>query len=247
MPEIKVMPDPASVAHEAAERIVKLAEEAIELRGKFSIALAGGSTPEALFKLLAAEPYRDAIDWPNVHVFFGDERCVPPEDKDSNYRLARTTLLSKVAIPGDNVYRMHGEDDPEEAAKQYGTLLKEQFGDAGFSGPGNTLDLILLGMGDDGHTASLFPHTKGLHETKHRCIANWVEQKNTWRITMTYPFINAARAVFICVTGTAKADRLKEVLEGPLDPERLPVQKIAPTDGKLTWILDAGAADMAAD
>ncbi|MBV8780559.1 MAG: 6-phosphogluconolactonase [Phycisphaerae bacterium] len=238
MPEIKVMPDPQAVAHEAANRVVAAAEAAIELRGVFSIALAGGSTPEAMFKLLATDPYRSAIDWTKVHVYFGDERCVPPDHKDSNYRMARETLLSKVNIPGDNIYRIHGESDPQEAARQYGELLKEQFGDEG------GIDLILLGMGDDGHTASLFPHTEALHETKHRCVANYVDEKKTWRITMTYPFINRADAVLICVTGAAKTDRLREVLEGPLDPERLPVQKIAPASGKLTWLLDAAAAGM---
>jgi 6-phosphogluconolactonase len=130
-PEIKVVPDPESVAQTAAERIVAAAEEAIEMRGSFSIALSGGGTPKALYTILAAEPFRSAIDWAKVHVYFGDERCVPPTDPQSNYRMARESLLSKVPIPGDNVYRIHGEIDPQEAAVEYGQTLKEYFADGG--------------------------------------------------------------------------------------------------------------------
>jgi 6-phosphogluconolactonase len=239
-PEIKVLPDPAAVAAEAAERVVRAANEAVALSGKFTIALAGGSTPKALFELLASPAYRDRIDWRSVEVFFGDERTVPPDHADSNYRMARDTLLSKVPIPAENVHRMRGEIDPEEAAKEYGQMLKERFGDGG-------LDLILLGMGDDGHTASLFPGTPALRETKHRAVANPVPRLNTTRLTMTAPFINRAREVLLTVTGANKASRLSEVLEGPRDPERLPVQLIAPTSGKLSWLVDASVADMTAE
>jgi 6-phosphogluconolactonase len=239
-PEIKVLPDPAAVAAEAAERLVRAADEAIRLSGKFSVALAGGSTPKALFELLAGAGYRDRVDWPSVHVYFGDERTVPPDHKDSNYGMARAALLSKVAIPESQVHRMRGEIDPQDAAKEYGQLLKDHFGDGG-------LDLILLGMGDDGHTASLFPGTPALRETKHRAFANPVPKLNTMRITMTAPFINRAREVLITVTGANKASRLSEVLEGPRDPERLPVQLIEPASGKLTWLIYAAAAEMAAD
>ena len=234
---IKVLPDPAAVAAEAAERIVAAADEAIRLSGRFSIALAGGSTPKALFELLAGDAYRDRIDWPNVHVYFGDERTVPPDHKDSNFRMASETLLSKLPIPQTNVHRMRGEIDPEEAAKEYGQLLKDHFSDGG-------IDLILLGMGDDGHTASLFPGTPALREAKHRAVANPVPKLNTTRITMSAPFINRAREVLLTVTGANKAARLAEVLEGPRDPERLPVQLIAPSNGKLAWLVDAAAAGM---
>jgi 6-phosphogluconolactonase len=236
-PEIRVLPTPEGLAREAAERVVTLAEEAIELRGWFSIALSGGSTPRALYTLLASDEFRKQIEWTKVEIFFGDERCVPPDDEQSNYHMAREAMLSKVPIPGDNVYRMRGEIDPNEAAKEYGEMLKEKFGDRG-------LDLVLLGMGDDGHTASLFPHTQALHETKHRCVANHVEKLNTWRITLTAPFINRSHHVMALVSGAAKAARVSEVLEGPRDPERLPIQLIQPTDGQMTWLLDSAAAGM---
>jgi 6-phosphogluconolactonase len=177
------------------------------------------------------------FDWNNVHIYFGDERCVPPDHADSNFRMANETLLSKVPISPQNVHRMRGECKPNEAAKEYGQMLKDQFGDAG-------LDLILLGMGDDGHTASLFPHTAALKETKHRCVAHFVEHSTTgasWRITLTAPFINRASEVLILVAGGSKAARLNEVLHGPKDPERLPIQLIQPA-GQLLWIIDDAAA-----
>jgi 6-phosphogluconolactonase len=237
--EIKVLPDPAAVAAEAAERVVRAADEAIALAGRFSFVLAGGSTPKALYELLAGDDFRNRIDWPNVEIYFGDERTVPPDHKDSNYGMARVAMLSKLPIPQANVHRMRGEIDPEEAAKEYGLLLKEKFGDGG-------PDLVLLGMGDDGHTASLFPGTSALSETKHRAFANPVPQLNTTRLTMAAPFINRAREVIVTVTGANKASRLAEVLEGPRDPERLPVQLIQPTSGKLTWLIDTAAAGMGA-
>jgi 6-phosphogluconolactonase len=238
-PEIKVLPSAAAIAQEAASRIEQCAEAAIELNGRFSLGLSGGSTPRMLYQLLA-DNYRGAINWTKVEVFFGDERCVGPEDKESNYRMAREALLSKVPIPGDNVYRMRGEIDPQDAAKEYGSMLKERFGDAG-------LDLILLGLGDDGHTASLFPHTQALTETKHRCVANYAEHSTTgksWRITLTAPFINRCNQALFLVVGAAKADALAHVLEGETDPQRWPAQLIKPHSGKLTWLVDAAAAGM---
>lgn len=239
-PEIKVLPDANAIAREAAERIVALSEEAIEARGRFSIALAGGSTPKTLFALLASPEFVTRLDWPAIDLFFGDERCVPKDHKDSNYRMAHETMISKVPIPLDNVYRMRGEADPNEAAKEYGLMLKERFGDGG-------LDLVLLGMGDDGHTLSLFPGSKAVTEREHRVVANYAENSTTgksWRVTMTAPFVNKARHVIVMLAGANKADRVKEVLEGPRDPERLPIQLIQPTDGTMTWLLDSGAAGM---
>jgi len=237
-PEIKVVPAAAEVAREAAERVIAAASRAADEGRTFSVALSGGSTPKALFELLASDAYKSRIDWPRVEVFFGDERTVPPDHKDSNYRMAHEALLAKVPIPRDNIYRMAGERDPQQAAKQYGQMLKEKFGDGG-------MDLVLLGMGDDGHTASLFPETEALDETKHRCVANFVPKLNTWRITLTAPFINRARAVMILVAGASKAKRLQEVLEGPREPRRLPIQLISPTTGQLSWLVDAAAAGMA--
>ena len=236
-PHIRVLPDLPSIAHEAAERIVALAAEKIDSHDEFSMVLSGGSTPKTLYELLAGEEYRDLIEWTKVKIFFGDERCVPPDHKDSNYNMARIALLSEVPIPGDNVYRMRGEIDPNQAAIEYGQMLKENFADAG-------PDLVLLGMGDDGHTASLFPHSQALNETKHRCTANFVEKFNTWRITMTAPFLNRAGEIIIMVSGAAKTSVLKQVLEGPKNPKQFPIQLIDPESGKLTWLLDVAAAQM---
>ena len=240
-PEIKVFPDPAAVAQEAADRFVGLAEASIALAERFTVALSGGSTPLKMFDVLTRDPHKSAVDWARVEVFFADERCVPPDHPESNYRAAREGMLAKLPIPGDNIYRMRGEIDPNEAAKEYGLMLKEKFGDNG------GLDLVLLGMGADGHTASLFPGTPALSETKHRCVAQFVERSTTgpsWRVTLTAPFINRARDVLFLVTGAEKAARLSEVLEGPKDPQRLPAQLIAPAQGKLSWLLDAAAAGM---
>ncbi len=235
--KIRVLPDPAGVAIEAANLVVAAASRAISATGRFSIALSGGSTPKSLYELLASKTYSSAIDWPRVHVYFGDERCVGPDHPDSNYRMAREALFDHVPIPGDNVYRICGELDPEAAATDYGRLLKEQFGDDG-------LDLALLGMGDDGHTASLFPGTAALAETAHRCVKNYVPKLEAWRITLTAPFLNRSRQVVVLVAGGAKAGRIQEVLEGPHEPERLPIQLIAPERGEMLWIMDAAAAGM---
>ncbi len=234
---IKVLPTLAELAREAAERIVLRAQSAIALDGRFSLVLSGGSTPKALYELLAQPEFFQQIDWSAVHIYFGDERCVPPDHPDSNYRMAREALLSKVPIPGDNIYRMRGEADPQQAAIEYGQMLKEKF-DAG--GP----NLTLLGMGDDGHTASLFPETEALKETHHRCVSNYVPKLNAWRITLTPVFLNRSDQVLVMACGAGKAGRIQEALEGAKDPQRLPIQLISPQSGDLTWLLDAGAAGM---
>jgi 6-phosphogluconolactonase len=247
-PEIKVVADPAAVAREAAERFVQLARASIADHGRFSVALAGGSTPKAMHELLAAEPLRSQVDWPNVLAFFGDERCVPPDHKDSNFKMANDTLLSKVPIPAGNVFRMRGEADPQEAAREYGLLLKDKLPStsSGQGGDGG-LDLVLLGMGDDGHTLSLFPGTKAVDEREHRVVANYAEKSTTgksWRITMTAPFVNKARNVLIAVTGKGKAGRIQEILESGPGQVRYPIQLIQPAGGKLTWLLDQAASGM---
>ena len=239
-PEIKVLPDPSAVAAQGAERFVRAANEAIDLSDRFTVALSGGSTPKAMHALLAAEPLRSLVDWTKVQLFFGDERCVPPDHPDSNYRMARETLLSKVPIPGDNVYRMRGEIEPNDAAREYGQMLKEKFADGG-------LDLVLLGMGEDGHTLSLFPGTAAVNETHHRCVANYAEHSTTgksWRITLTAPLVNRSQEVVFLVTGANKLSALSQVLEGPRDPQRLPAQLIEPASERLTWLIDAAAAGM---
>lgn len=236
-PQIKVLPDLPAIARDAAAQIVAQAAQAIALRGRYSIILSGGSTPKTLYEMLATAEFASQIDWLKVHVYFGDERCVPPDHADSNYRMARIALLSEVPIPGDNVNRIRGEIEPEAAATEYGQLLKERFGDGG-------ADLVLLGMGDDGHTASIFPGTTAVKETKHRCVSNYVEKLQSWRVTLSAPFLNRADAVFVLVAGAGKAKKLAEVLEGPRDPEHLPIQLINPNSGQLVWLLDAAAAGM---
>ena len=237
--EIKVVPDVAGIATEAAERIARAADQAIAERSRFSIALSGGSTPKALHALLASEPYRSRIDWSKVNILFGDERGVGPEHKDSNYRMADETLLSKVPIPRQQIHRMRGElaERADEAAKEYGLMLKEQFPDG--------LDVILLGMGGDGHTASIFPHTRAIAEKEHRVIGYFAENSSTgpsWRITMTAPYINQAGEILVLLAGGDKAERLREVLSGPHEPARLPIQLIQPTRGTIAWLVDEAAA-----
>jgi 6-phosphogluconolactonase len=233
--EIRVAGSGAELIEQGAKFIADEARSAIARKGKFSIALSGGSTPRPIYAKLASEPIRSSIDWSKVSVYFGDERCVPPDSDQSNYRMARESLLSQVPIPEANIHRMRGEDDPETAAIAYGRLLKEQFGDGG-------LDLILLGMGPDGHTASLFPKTAALAETHHRCVANYVPQMSTWRITMSAPFINRAKGVMFVVQGADKAARIQQVLQGPRDGQTLPSQLIAPNSGRLIWLIDVPAA-----
>jgi 6-phosphogluconolactonase len=236
-PFIQVVADADAMAATAAERIIQLADAAIAARQVFSIALSGGNTPKTLFELLASPAYVRRVSWQSWEIYFSDERCVPPDDPQSNYRMARLAMLDRVPISPTNVHRMPGEIEPQQAATQYGQLLKDKFGEGG-------LDVILLGMGDDGHTASLFPGTAALNETHHRCVANFVPQLKTWRLTMTAPFINRAAEVMILVAGAAKAQRLAEVLEGPRDPQRLPIQLIQPNPGRLLWIMDRAAAGM---
>lgn len=241
-PIIRVLPDSKSMVIEVADRIVDIANQTAAGGEMFSLFLSGGSTPKALYELLAGEPYRGRIDWRAAEFYFGDERCVPPDSDLSNYRMAKLALFDRVPIPEANIYRMKGELDPEEAAKQYGKMLKEKF----FEGAPS---VVLLGMGDDGHTASLFPHTTALKEGHHRCVANhvpydYIPAGTNWRITLTYPFLNTAREVFILATGAGKAARIEEVLEGPNEYERLPIQGIAPTAGRVTWFLDVAAAGM---
>ncbi|HEX8323751.1 MAG TPA: 6-phosphogluconolactonase [Tepidisphaeraceae bacterium] len=239
-PIINVSQTPAELVTVMADKIVDAAGRAAALGEMFSLFLSGGSTPKALHTALASEAYRTRIDWRGVELFFGDERCVPPDSDLSNYKMALDSLISQVPIPRDNVYRMKGEIDPQQAAKEYGQMLKEKFMDAG-------PDVLLLGMGDDGHTASLFPGTEALNETHHRCVANYVPhdyipQGTNWRITLTYPFINRSREIYILATGAAKAKRIQEVLEG--DDERYPIQRVAPEFGTLTWMMDVEAAGM---
>src|SRR5437588_1011311 len=237
-PSVRVFDDPEQVAREAAGLFVRLSIEAVSERGSFSVALSGGTTPRRVYELLASDDYRTQVTWASVHVFFGDERTVPPDHADSNYRMANEALLSLVPIPAKNVHRMNGVGDAAANASEYESELRAFFGD----GPWPRLDLVMLGMGDDGHTASLFPGSAALEEQQAWVVANWVEKFQTWRITLTAPAINAARRVLFLVTGAGKADRLREVLKGERDPARLPSQLIQPRDGTLEWLVDRAAA-----
>jgi 6-phosphogluconolactonase len=235
---IVVYDNPDLLAEAAALRFINSAQAAITLQGRFSIAVAGGNTPKRVYELLASERYRSRIEWSSVHAFFGDERCVPPDHPDSNYRMVTESLLSQVPIPAVNVHRMRGEGDPALSARLYEEELRVFFAAAAWP----RFDLILLGMGDDGHTASLFPGTAALREKKAWVVANWVEQLKTLRLTLTAPAICHAAQIVFLVTGEAKARRLQEVLSSRRDPERLPAQLIQPVDGSLEWLVDKAAA-----
>ena len=240
-PEIHVSPDPAALAREAAGRFVALAGAAVAGRGRFVVALSGGSTPKALLGLLAGTPYRDEIDWGRVHVAWGDERCVPPDDEQSNYRMAREALLERVPISPGQIHRMPAElPDPRAAADAYEATLRRFF--ALSPGGWPRFDLIHLGMGTEGHTASLFPGSPVLGERERLVAAPFVEQLGAHRITLTPPAINAAREVQFLVAGAEKAAIVRRVLREPRDPSELPAQVVAPTEGRLVWLLDAAAA-----
>jgi len=233
MSEIRTYSDADHLARAAAEHFVTLASEAIAARGQFTVALSGGSTPRAAYALLAAED----VDWPRVHVFWGDERCVPPDHLDSNYRLAREALLDHVPLPVGNVRRIRGEINPEQAAADYERTLRSFFARHPEE-PTACFDLILLGMGEDGHTASLFPGTAALNEQTRWVVAHYVDKLRAWRVTLTPVVINAAAQVTFIVSGAGKADRLREVLTGPYRPDALPAQIVRPTDGRLLWLTD---------
>lgn len=235
--DVRVFQTPAELFLAASKEWASLAQKAVKNNGKFTVALSGGSTPKNLFKLLAALPPGE-IPWEQVYFFFGDERHVPPDDAESNFRMANESLLSKIHARPENVFRVQAELDAETAARNYEDQLIKFFN----LQPGQfpRFDLIMLGLGPDGHTASLFPGTKGLSETRRMVIANWVEKFNAFRITFTYPVLNAASCVMFMATGADKADAVRRVIEdrkqGP------PAGGVSPTDGKLLWFLDRDAA-----
>jgi 6-phosphogluconolactonase len=235
--QVQIAADATALARMAAEKVVAGSKRFVGEKGSFSIALSGGSTPKAMFALLAEEPFRSQVNWAKWNVYWGDERCVPPDHQESNYKMAFEALLSKVPIPPAEVHRMRGEIDPNVAATEYGKLLQDKFGDG-------SLDVVLLGMGPDGHTLSLFPGSTAVSETKHRCVSNWVEKFKTFRVTMTAPFVNKAKQIMVVVGGLDKKQRMKEVLEGPYNPTLLPIQLIdpAPNGGELLWLTDKAAA-----
>jgi 6-phosphogluconolactonase len=226
---------PEELAGAAARDFATRAKEAIDERGRFAVALAGGSTPNATYEVLARD-YANELDWSRVHVFFGDERTVPPGHEDLNYRMAYETLLSRV--PVGSVHRMRGELPPDEAAAAYEEELRSFFGQVDVP----RFDLILCGLGEDGHTLSLFPETAALDVTYRWVVANPVLKLGTARLTLTIPVLNASRAVTFLVAGESKAEALKEVLEGDADPRAYPAKLVRPESRDLTWMVDRAAA-----
>ncbi len=248
MADYTIYPDVASLVDAAAGRFIEVAHKAIEVYGSFAVVLAGGSTPRALYRRLSGAPYNNQVDWNRVYLFWGDERSVPPDHPDSNYRMVRDTLLEGGLVPPANVYRIRGDMEPQQAAINYEQRLRNLFDGqpARQQQHGETtlirFDLVLLGMGSDGHTASLFPGTTALRETQHMVAAHYVEKLGAWRITLTAPAINAAHNVLFFVSGDNKATTLQQVLQGAYQPDVLPAQFIRPEDGTLMWMVDAAAA-----
>ena len=240
--DIEVLPDAETVARRGADLFALAAQEAAAARGAFVAALSGGETPRALYGLLARQQFAQKIPWRRVHLYWGDERCVPPDDERSNYRMAFEAFIGKVPMPADNVHRMRGEDEPDEAARAYERALTRPPALAASSKADlPVIDLLLLGLGADGHTASLFPHTPALREAERLVVVNEGEGTGK-RLTVTYPVINAARHVVFVVTGGAKAGMVAEVLEGLRAPDAVPAQGVAPVRGVVTWLLDRDAA-----
>jgi 6-phosphogluconolactonase len=231
-----------AISRRAAQYLVDGVRAGVTARGVARIAISGGHTPKTAFGLLAdpGEPYRDKIPWDKLLLYWVDERCVPPGDPDSNYRMTREALLSKVPMKENQIFRIQGELDPEEAAAKYESAIRESFRLEGAEMP--TFDMVSLGMGPDGHTASLFPHSAGLHELMRISIANHVEAKEAWRVTLTSPVINRARDVSFLIAGNDKVAALKEVFTGAYNPETYPSQLIQPANHRITLLLDTAAA-----
>ena len=239
--QIEILDDLNGVAHAAADLFVELSQAVTDGNGIFNVALSGGSTPRALNELLVAMPYLEQVNWSKVHFFWGDERMVPPDDAESNYRMARETLLSHLPVSEDQIHPIPTElSDPAAVASRYEEELQRAFQ----LSPGQLpqFDLIFLGMGPDGHTASLFPHTTGLEVTDRLVIANYIPRLASYRITLTASVINEAAVVVFLAAGSDKAAALAEVLEGPRDPDEFPAQRINPVDGDLYWLVDRAAA-----
>ena len=236
--EVRIFADPPELMRAAADEIVKIARRAVDERGRFAWALAGGSTPRDLYRLLARDPYRERLPWNAIHFFWGDERHVPPDHPDSNFRMAREAMLDAVPVPPDNIHRVPAEDpDAQRAAAEYEATLHAFFALAAGEWP--HFDLIQLGLGKDGHTASLFPGGDAVHERERLVVAPWVEAQQTFRITLTPPVLNHARRAMFLVSGDEKAEALHAVLEGPREPERYPAQIV---EGDRLWMVDRSAA-----
>lgn len=238
--EVRVCADLAEISREAARLFCDLSRQSVQQSGRFAVALAGGSTPKTLYRLLAEPGFRERVDWNRVHLFWADERCVPPTDPDSNYGMVRDALLAHVQVPEANLFRMRGEDPPAVAAAAYERILRTQFrlGAAGWPRFG----LVLLGLGDDGHTASLFPGSAAVTVEDRLVAPNYVKKLDVHRLTMTFPVINHAANVVFLVSGPSKRAALKAVLAEDGDAAKFPARRVNPVNGRLVWIVDKDAA-----
>jgi 6-phosphogluconolactonase len=235
--QLAISDDAKSLVASLADKFCRLADSFIKHTGRFTVALSGGSTPKALYELLATPEYQNRVNWSKVLFFLGDERCVPHDDGESNFLMINTALLSKIPIPKENVFATQGQDkDPKAAAAQYEESLKKVFAGQGVP----QFDLILLGLGPDGHTASLFPESDALKEEARFYVANFVKKFDSYRLTLTYPVLNRAKEVIFLVSGDGKADIVKEVIEGK--DKKYPSQFVQPKSGNLTWFMDRAAA-----
>jgi 6-phosphogluconolactonase len=229
--------DLVELSRQSAEQFSQLADQSIEASGRMTVAFSGGSTPKHLYSLLASPDYKNRIPWNNVELFWGDERCVAPDHPESNFRMAQEALLSRIQIPAGNIHRMRGEGQPQAAAAEYEKELQKFFDLNSRALP--RFDLIFLGIGEDGHTASLFPDSEVLNETKHLVVAPFVEKLNSYRLTLTLPVLNNAANVWFLVTGASKAAALKEILS---DSSDLPAARVNPVNGNLIWYITRDAA-----
>jgi len=242
--EVRILPDAAAITKRAAQKFVDIASAAVEQKNSFEVALSGGSTPKALYARLVDDPVlRAQVPWDKMFVFFGDERHVGPDDELSNFRMAREAMLSKSPLKPEQVFRIKGEyPDAEQAAKEYEQDIRAHFQLSDGQFP--RFDLVFLGMGDEGHVASLFPGTKALRETRRIAVHNWVGKVLMDRITLTAPAINKAENIIVMATGVSKAPALTAVLERVYEPEQLPAQLIRPVNGNLLWLVDPAAGSL---
>jgi 6-phosphogluconolactonase len=243
--EVRILADANAIAQTAAAEFLETALDAVRQKGSFSVALAGGSTPKDLYGLLSNNPLQAKVPWGKIQFFFGDERHVPPDDRESNFRMATEAMLAKAPIDPKQVHRIKSEKaNTSEAAQEYEQELRESLKLKPDQLP--RFDLVLLGMGPEGHTASLFPGTKALREQRRLVVSNWVGKLYTDRITLTPPVLNNAARIIFMAHGAEKAPALKAVLEGPHEPEQLPAQMINPPKGRVVWLVDPSAASMLA-
>ena len=242
-PKIIVCADHNDLNIKAAEYCAKTAKQAMFSSGTCTISLSGGSTPKSLYALLATPEWRSRFNWKHIHLFWGDERCVPIDHPDSNFGMVKRELLSKVEIPEENIHRFPVElQDPAAIAQAYDASIRQFFGVAHTKSEVPRFDLVFLGLGENGHTVSLFPHSPVLQEKEKLAVADYIEEMKSYRVTTTVPLINAARHALFLVSGTSKAQVVQEVIEGPRQPEQLPAQLISPVRGTLVWLLDRDAA-----